>query len=245
MTSLEELWESTPPPSATLGAGVLDALPPAARRYLAHAIASDTPLATAVRLRMHGEIKLRRWFRFEAEEIIRRDRGLIWRAVVHVHGLPVRGFDRLVDGRARMHWRLLGLVPLVRAAGPDVARSAGGRLAAESVWLPSALAGDGVSWTALDAGRARAALPVSGRTATLELSVADDGGLRRVALTRWGNPGGGSFRPLPFGGLVEAERTFGGYTIPCRMRVGWHLDADRFEADGEFFRVTLDEATYR
>jgi len=243
--SLEELWASTPPPSATCDDQALAELPPTARRYLTHAIASGAPLATAVRLRMHGEIRLGGWFRFRAEEVIRWDRGMIWRAVIRMRGLPVRGFDRLVDGRAQLRWRLLGLVPLIASAGPDVVRSAAGRLAAESVWLPSALCATAVSWTAAAAGHVRAALPVPGEIATLDLTIGDDGRLCRLALARWGNPGGGPFRALPFGGIVEEERAFGGYTIPSRLRVGWHIDGDRFEDDGEFFRVTVDAATYR
>lgn len=64
-------------------------------------------------------------------------------------------------------------------------------------------------------------------------------------LPRWGNPDGGPFCELPFGGVVEAEGTFGAYTIPTQLRVGWHLDGNAFESGGEFFRVTVDEACYR
>ncbi|MFA9565268.1 MAG: DUF6544 family protein [Acidimicrobiales bacterium] len=39
-----------------------------------------------------------------------------------------------------MEFRLHGLVPVAQASGPDVARSAAGRLAAETVaWVPQAL----------------------------------------------------------------------------------------------------------
>jgi hypothetical protein len=44
---------------------------------------------------------------------------------------------------------------------------------------------------------------------------------------------------------MEQEATFGGYTIPSRMRVGWHFASERFEPEGEFFRVTIDDAFYR
>jgi hypothetical protein len=50
---------------------------------------------------------------------------------------------------------------------------------------------------------------------------------------------------VSFGGLVEEEASFAGYTIPSRLRVGWYFGTDRFEPDGEFFRVTVDEARYR
>ncbi len=194
---------------------------------------------------MHGEIKLGRWWPFRAEEVIHRNRGMVWQAIVRMWGLPVRGSDLLVDGEGRMHWRLFGRLPLLRADGPDIARSAAGRLAAESVWLPSMLAADDVTWTALDSARARAQLAVPGQTATIDLTVTASGQLRRLALERWGNPDGRRFRLLPFGALVEDEARFAGYTIPTRLRVGWHIGTDRFESEGEFFRVIIDDATYR
>jgi len=43
--------------------------------YLSHTMAGDTAPAAAVRLRMHGEIRLKRWTPFRAEEVIHRDRG--------------------------------------------------------------------------------------------------------------------------------------------------------------------------
>ena len=64
-------------------------------------------------------------------------------------------------------------------------------------------------------------------------------------MLRWGNPDGGEFHYSPFGGFVGEEGTFAGYTIPTRMRVGWHFGTDGFEQEGEFFRVTIDDAKYR
>ena len=144
-----------------------------------------------------------------------------------------------------MRWSLLGLVPVVRAGGPDITRSGAGRLAAESVWLPSVLGGDDVDWTALDDAQARARFAVMGHPVELTLTMAGDGRLQRLTLPRWGNPDGGPFRELSLGGVVEAEATFGAYTIPTRLRIGWHPDGDVFESGGEFFRVTVDEARYR
>ena len=80
---------------------------------------------------------------------------------------------------------------------------------------------------------------------TLELTIDDRGRLNAVKLPRWGNPKGAEFHYVDFGGVVEEEDTFGGYTIPTRLRIGWYFDTDRFESDGEFFRVSIDDATYR
>ena len=60
-----------------------------------------------------------------------------------------------------------------------------------------------------------------------------------------------TFEPDQLAGLPDPARrckdeaTFGGYTIPTRLHAGWHFGAKRFEADGEFFRVTIDDVRYR
>jgi hypothetical protein len=245
MISLDELWDATPSGTRTFQPEQVAGLPEAARRYLTHAIAPGTRLASAVRLRMHGQIKLKRWLPFRAEQVLCGPRGMLWKATVHMAGLPIRGFDRLLNGEGAMQWKLCGLVPVMAASGPDITRSAAGRVKAECVWLPSALCGEDVSWTAPQSSRPHARFTVPEDTAELELALNDTGRLMAVKLPRWGNPEGAAFHTVDFGGAAEEEKTFGGYTIPTRLRVGWYFETPRFEADGEFFRVTIDEATYK
>src|SRR3569832_148668 len=110
--SLEELWRKAPAPLALYDDARIAHQPLGAGRYLTHAIVPGTPLANAARLRMHGEIKLRGWYPFTAEQVIRWDRGMIWRATVEVYGLAIRGGDSFLDGEGAMRWRLFGLVPI-------------------------------------------------------------------------------------------------------------------------------------
>lgn len=243
--SVRELWDSALLSRQASPTAELSRLPEAARRYLEHAIAPGTPLSRAVRLRMHGEIKLKRWFPFKAEQVIVWDRGFIWRATVRMFGMPVRGSDRLVDGEGALQWRLCGIIPVMAASGPDITRSAAGRVAAEAVWLPSVLCGDDVSWTATDSSHAHARFTAHGETVELELAVDGRGHLESIRLQRWGNPEGAEFRYESFGAIIEGEATFDGYTIPTRLRIGWHFGTERFELEGEFFRAIIDDATYR
>jgi hypothetical protein len=243
--SAQELWDSAPRGEAAFRADDLSHLPGAARRYLEHAIAPGTPLARAVRLRMHGEIKLNRWLPFAAEEVIVWGRGFIWSATVRIFGMPIRGSDRLIESEGAMRWRLLGIIPVMTASGPDTTRSAAGRVASETVWLPSVLCGDDISWTAPDSARLRATFTAHGERADLELVTDETGGVQSVRLQRWGYPGDAEFHYADFGGVIDEENTFDGYTIPTRFRLGWHFGTDRFEPEGEFFRATVDEATYR
>jgi hypothetical protein len=100
-----------------------------------------------------------------------------------------------------------------------------------------------VTWTANEGGVAHANFTVGREAVDVALAL-DHGCLQFVALSRWGNPDGGAFRPVDFGAMVEQEATFGGYTIPARVRAGWYFGTERFESEGEFLRVTIDDARY-
>jgi hypothetical protein len=137
------------------------------------------------------------------------------------------------------------VVPLAAGAGADITRSSIGRLQGEAVWLPSLLCSKDVVWTAPDASHAHACFSVLGEKTELALTVGADGRLEQLRYQRWGNPNNDAFRYVDFGGFAESEATFGGYTIPTQLRIGYYFGTDRFKSDGESFRVTIDEALFR
>lgn len=244
--SLNTLWESAIPTELVFDSDKISHLPAAAKRYLKHAIAPETKLASAVRLKMHGEIKLKKWIPFTAEQVICWEHGLIWSATAWMNGfLPIVGSDRIINGVGAMQWKLLGLFPVMTASGSDITRSAFGRLQAESTWLPSVFCGDKVSWKIMDSLHLHSSFVVQGESAELDLTIDQTGQLKTIQLLRWGNPEGAEAHYADFGGIVEEEATFCGYTIPTRLRAGWYFGTERFESEGEFFRVTIDDAIYR
>lgn len=244
--SLDELWNSALSGNQVFDAELLSDLPALARRYLEQALAPGTPLASAVRLWMHGEIKLgKQWHSFKAEEVICWNRGMIWWATAWMNGLPVLGADRVIDGVGAAKWKMLGLFPVMQASGEDVTRSAVGRVQAESVWLPSVLCSPDIIWTELNASQAQANFTSLGEPAKLTLTVNGQGIPEQFNFSRWGNPDGEECHYIDFGGIAEASKTFEGYTIPTELRAGWFFGSDRFESEGEFFHCTIDKAIYR
>jgi hypothetical protein len=244
--SLNDLWESASISNGVFHPETLDDLPDPAKRYLEQAIAPGTPLASAVRVRMHGEIKLnQKWHFFTGEEVIDWRRGMIWRATTWMQGLPIWGADRVVDGVGTVQWKMLGLFPVVQASGKDVTRSSVGRVQAEAVWLPSVLCDPGIDWTALNTSQVQANFTALGEPAQLTLTMSDQGLLEELKINRWGNPDSGESRYVDFGGRVDESGTFDGYTIPTRLRVGCYFGSDRFESEGEFFHCTIDKAIFR
>ena len=119
--TLEELWETAARATERFDPARIAGLPEGARRYLSYAIAPGALLPSAARLEMHGTIRLKDdWDAFEAVQVIRWDRGFVWRARVKVKGLRVSGFDRLVDGEGKMRWKLFGLIPFLTAEGAEI-----------------------------------------------------------------------------------------------------------------------------
>ena len=233
-----------PVPQRRFAADLVTGLPEPARRWLTHAVAAGTPLWPTVQLIMRGQIRLGAWRPFTARQLLAPPHGFIWAATARVAGLPVTGFDRYSSGTGQMRWRLLGLVPVMTGAGPDVTRSAAGRLAGEGVcWLPTAFTG--AAWSAgPDPDTAVATSRIGDEEESVRLRVGPDGRLQEALVQRWGNPDGQPFGRYPFGVAVEAERTFGGVTLPSVLRAGWGWGTDR-QNSGEFFRAEITEAVFQ
>lgn len=219
-------------------------LPAPAQRYLRHALAPGTPLAASVQVTMTGTLRLgAAWQPFTAQQILTPGHGFVWQARARMGPVLMQGADYYARGSGRMRFALFGLLPLITGSGPDVTKSALGRLMIEAVMLPASfLPQRGVQWVAVDDEHASATVTVAGETTTLTFTIAPTGQLREVVMLRWREQ---EQAYLPFGVTVLEEQTFDGYTIPIRIRVGWWYGSERYLTEGEFFRATLTTAQFR
>lgn len=209
-----------PPFSLDLVAG----LPEPARRFFAFAIEPGTPLATVVELEMRGEMGLGtkdepRYQPMQATQVLAPPHGLVWRLRTQLF----RGSDGAGPATSWTRFWLGGLVPVVRAAGPDHHRSAFGRVIAEGAfWVPaSLLPGEHVRWEPVDENRARAIVSYGDFVQDVELTVRPDGQPERVVIQRWSNANPEQqYREQPFGGELGDFRQVGGYRLPFRVEGG-------------------------
>ncbi len=226
----------------------LDGLPAPAKRYLAWAIAPGTPLARSVELTMEGTIRLapdRDPMAMEAEQILAPPDGFVWSARASSGLLRIRGYDRFTGGEGEMRWKLWGLVPVMRASGPDVTRSAAVRLVMEGMLVPPFLLPQapsdggfgGVQWEPVDSRHAAFRATLGGEEVRVTVEVDDEGRPLRAWAPRW-NEG----RYETFGVTFSGELAVGGYRIPARVQAGWRPGAeDAFT----FFDARLTGAVFR
>lgn len=214
----------------------LAGLPEPVVRYFQTAIAPGTPLARTAMIRMRGRIKLGRWAGFGGSELISPTVGFVWA----VRAGLITGYDRYSEGEGEMRWKLLGLVPVMHATGPDVSRSAAARAAGEGIWIPTALLPRfGTRWQATDDTHVTSHHTLDGHELTCHHTLDDRARIVTTRIDRWGDPDRtGTYALHPFGVENSAWRTFAGLTIPTVGRAGWHHGTDR-RSDGIFFEYEI------
>jgi hypothetical protein len=244
---IRQTWAALATPrndSAVFSSGMIANLPDPVQRYFRHAIAPGIPLASLAELSMTGTIKLgNTWHPFEAEQVIAPPRGFVWKPRVQMGKLTIRGADRYINGSGATQFRMPGHIPIVQASGSDVAKSALGRMAIESIWLPAMfLPQRGAAWEAQDEEHIRVTVTMQGEPMTLMLHIDDDGRLKEIWMQRWNSD---QKTYAPFGAAVEEEQTFSGYTVPSRLNIGWWYGSERYTTEGEFFRCSVHRMRFR
>jgi hypothetical protein len=220
-------------PSAVVG------LDEPVQRFLAHAVAPGTRVPGAVRIGMHGRVRVGPWLPFTADQVTALG-AFSWRARVGFGPLTaVRVLDRFADGAGLMDVRLLGRVPVVRADDEHTARSAAARAALEAAtFAPALLLPErGVAWQARADDHLVATWTVAPERPEVHIRIDPAGAPKAVYALRWDRKGTEAHQYIPCGCDVHGERRFGGFTVPAAVTVSWWYGTDRQEP---FFRAELD-----
>lgn len=152
-------------------------------------------------------------------------------------GLPVDVFHEFSGDHATMRVRLLSLVPLVDAGGPEVDRAETVTLFNDLCLLaPAALIDPGIRWEVLDARSVRAHYTVGSNTISAVLWFNDIGELvnfvsdDRLAAS----PNGTEFTQRPWSTPVKDYRSFGARRVSTRGEGRWH------PPEGEFAYLEIE-----
>ena len=224
---------------------VLD-LPEVAQRYFNYAIRPGTPLHTTVYLQMEGKFLLGdreeyQTYDMTAHQVLAPPSEFVWVPSMRSGLLRIAGSDALVQEEGWTRFWINSLVPVVNQRGPDLNRSALTRAAMEAIWVPaSLLPANGTEWEQTGPNTAR--VTFSTGVEPVDITLAPDGAVIEVVSMRWSNENADKvFRLQPFGGTVEAEASFGGFTIPSRVKMGNHYGTEDYLP---FFQIRVIEVEY-
>jgi hypothetical protein len=160
-------------------------------------------------------------------------------------GLPVDVLH-VVDGDgASMRARLLGVVPILDAAGPEMDRGETVTLLDDlCLFAPAAIVDAGITWQHVDDHRARATWTREGHTVTADLVVDDDGDLVDVVSDDRlrASPDGLAFTAMRWSTPVTEHRTVRGRRLVGAGTARWH--APRPEGTFTYAELRVDDIAY-
>ena len=228
-TVWKSLWSESTQDVGGFDRSMVDGLPEPARRYFLYTIGEGAPLRTVAEIAMEGEIGLGersdpRYLAMRGHQVIAPPRGFVWKVDAGSGLMSLSGSDGFSGSQSWVRFWLLKSIPVVREGGnPDHARSAFGRVVAESVFFAPAalLPGKGVEWEAVGPDTARATVSYRDMVQSVDVSVDEEGRPHTVVIPRWSdaNPQR-EYRIQPFGGRLSAFRSFDGYMLPTRIEGG-------------------------
>ena len=182
---------------------------------------------TVVVLAQEGEMRLGRgrWQRFRAvQELWAEEVRFCWRARFRLFRVE----DSYRDGDGRLDARLLGLVPVVRARGPELSLGEAYRYLGELPWVPPARTlNPALEWRELDAATHEVATTVGDARAVVRIALDEHGDAVSVSAVARPALEGKRTVERPWGGGFSDYRTQGGLRIPTRGEAWWDLPEGR------------------
>jgi len=222
----------------------LQRLPLPVQKWLERSGIMGKEKITAVRLKQKGLMRIKEdgpWMPAEAEQYFAVDEpGFVWKARVKM--LPFlyfTGMDRYRAGSGHMNIKILSLIPVVNAKGPEVDQGTLLRYLGEITWFPTAALSSYIRWEPLDSGSARAVMSYKGVTASAVFSFNDSGDLSRVTAKRYRETNG-KYTLEDWEVVAKGYREYQGIRIPNQMDVTWKLRTGDFT----WYRVEITEVEY-
>lgn len=220
-------------------AALLRQYPEPVARFFRYHLPEGFPEHTFSKVPMKGIIKLVNWANFRSTLYSQPFKGFLWQANVKMGILPIAGYDYFLADQGAMKWTTFGVIPVMKADGPDVSRSAEGRARMEALFSPHLLIHPKISWEVISENEISATWKIHQEEQPVHLIIGNDGALKEAYIQRWGNPGGvKKFGYHTFGVKVDAEMKYKGTVIPAKGNAGWWFGTDQYK-DGEFFRFEV------
>lgn len=249
-----QLQPATPRARAVYAEADLADLPPPVARYFRAALRDGQPLVQRARISWEGLFNTGRpgqdaWKPFTATQVfVPGAPGFVWDARVRMApAVHVWVRDGFVGGEGSMRAAVLGAATVVDVGGAGtIAAAALQRYLGEAVWFPTALLpSQGVTWSAMDAARARASFEGGGTRVDLEFRFGPDGLVHEMfAPDRLYDDGRSPPVARPWTARILRHEERSGMRVPAEAVVEWGLPAGAFQYwRGRPTAIDLDDAS--
>jgi hypothetical protein len=238
--ALALLQQAEQAPSVLITDAHLTGLPEPVQRYLRYAGVVGKETIRTVRLKQQGFMRQQpgqKWLPMVAEQYFTTTPpAFLWQARMQPFPLVwISATDRFTGGHGNMLIKLLSVITLGDARGPEMGQGELQRYLLEMGWFPTAWLSDAIEWQAIDAHSVRATIHLQGVTASGVLHVNEQGQLTQLTAQRYKEEHG-HYLLAPWTAQSNEYQEVDGMRIPIRSEVTWHL------ASGDFtwfrFKIT-------
>jgi len=240
--ALALLQQSEPAQPVLITDAHLTGLPEVLQRYLRYAGVVDKAPISTVRLTQQGVMKQQpgqKWMSMVAEQYFTtKPPAFLWHCTMRPFPLVwISATDRFTGGHGNMVIKLLSVITMGNAHGPEMDQGELQRYLAEMIWFPTAWLSDAIEWQAIDIQSVKATIRQQDVTAVLHVN--EQGQLTHLTADRYMSEHG-HYRLEPWSVHVQQYYEVSGMWIPTKVEVTWHL------ASGDFtwFRVEITEIEY-
>ncbi|NEX20470.1 hypothetical protein G3480_09135 [Thiorhodococcus mannitoliphagus] len=213
----------------TFAAEEIEALPEPVKRYFQTVLTPSQPVVAVAEIGQTGEMRLdlerEDWTGLAAEQTTFTERpGFTWDARVRrAPGVQVFVRDSYIAGEGALKAALFGLLPVANQKDSEtMARAELARFLAEAPWYPTKLLpSQGVRWTAIDDGAARATLSDGELEVSAIFSFDEDGVIRSVRSEDRSRMEGDRLVATPWEGRFWGYEPKSGMRIPTQAEAAW------------------------
>lgn len=222
------------------------ALPPLVGAYLRRVGVVGKPHVQSFRARMHGAIRSApdaAWMRYKVEQHSFYDEPTrLFFMEASLYGLPFDVLHQYAGGAATMRVRVLSLVNVVDARGPEMTRAETVTLFNDLCFLaPAALLRADVVWKEARGRTIEGTFTNAGNTISATLEFDERGDLVGfVSNDRYRSSDGKAFVNVPWSTPVKEHRDFGGYRLMAYGEGVWKDPG----ADFVYITFTIDDIAY-
>jgi hypothetical protein len=233
-------------PQALVDEQDLAQLPPPVQRYLRYVGVVGRPRVQGFRVRYSGRIRrgpTAAWMPLSAKQYSFADRPTrLFFMQASMFGLPVEALHAYVDGNASMRVKVLSLLRMVNARGPEFTGAETVTLFNDMcVMAPATLIDPAIRWEPMDATHVRAVFTAAGHTISATLIFDDEGRLidffsdDRPAL----GDDGATFTRQRWSTPLGGYRAFGPYRLASHGEARNHAPQGEY-AYGEFAMENIE-----
>lgn len=208
-------------------------LPEPVQRYLRYSQIIGKEKIGTVRLKQKGLFRMKegqKWMSLDAEQYYTTDPpAYIWCGSIEPFPLvSVKARDTFHEGKGNMLIKLLGLVKVADASGPEMDQGTLVRYLNEIMWFPTAYLNDNIQWEPINSDSAKATISVNGLTASAVFYFNENGGLKNFIAERYGDEDGKQVLRTWSTPILEYKE-INGIRIPSKGEAIYHLSSGDFK----------------